>query len=385
MTRSRLIPIRTHSAVRLTGALLALAVAPPRRYAARLCHHRGADRHGSRRADSARHDRHPQRADRSGRRRRRAAGRRQRDRGAGTDGLSRAHRHGDDARRRCCAAGAARHDPAPPRRPSGGSAATILRPQLEAADARAGRCAGTGASGASRHHERARDASRQVCSRARARSSTSSRPADDPQIGARRRSAPRAAPSSGRRSRCTSRSAAAAAAAAATRCRCWASSRSSGRPSSTPSTSSSRQQHYERTKDRRRPSRLRAGARCHAAGARPARCQSRSRPTLSREILRALTMAKEFKLEPIITGAREADEVAADLKAQNARVISASTSRRARARWRPTPTRRSATLRERAQAPKTPAALEQGGRAVRVLVGRPSRSRATSSATPRAR
>ena len=32
-------------------------------------------------------------------------------------------------------------------------------------------------------------------------------------------------------------------------------------------------------------------------------------------------MAKEFNLDPVITGAREADQVVADLKARNARVI----------------------------------------------------------------
>ncbi|HXW08625.1 MAG TPA: hypothetical protein VD833_25565, partial [Vicinamibacterales bacterium] len=42
---------------------------------------------------------------------------------------------------------------------------------------------------------------------------------------------------------------------------------------------------------------------------------------LSREILRALEMAREFKLDPLITGAREADQVVADLKGQGARVI----------------------------------------------------------------
>src|SRR5262249_30673645 len=41
----------------------------------------------------------------------------------------------------------------------------------------------------------------------------------------------------------------------------------------------------------------------------------------TREILRALTMAKEFKLDSVITGGREADQVAADLKARGARVI----------------------------------------------------------------
>ena len=41
----------------------------------------------------------------------------------------------------------------------------------------------------------------------------------------------------------------------------------------------------------------------------------------AREILRALRMAKELKLDPIVTGARQAQDVTADLKAQNARVI----------------------------------------------------------------
>ena len=40
-----------------------------------------------------------------------------------------------------------------------------------------------------------------------------------------------------------------------------------------------------------------------------------------REILRALAMAKEFNLDPIVTGGIEADEAIADLKAANAKVI----------------------------------------------------------------
>jgi imidazolonepropionase-like amidohydrolase len=40
-----------------------------------------------------------------------------------------------------------------------------------------------------------------------------------------------------------------------------------------------------------------------------------------REILRALAMAKEFNLDPIVTGGLEADAAIADLKAANARVI----------------------------------------------------------------
>jgi len=82
---------------------------------------------------------------------------------------------------------------------------------------------------------------------------------------------------------------------------------------------------------------------------------------LSREILRALNMAKEFKLDPVITGAREADTVVADLKASGARVIY-NLDFPARPRNLPPdadePIRE---LRARAQAPKTPAALEQNG------------------------
>jgi imidazolonepropionase-like amidohydrolase len=82
---------------------------------------------------------------------------------------------------------------------------------------------------------------------------------------------------------------------------------------------------------------------------------------LSREILRALNMAKEFKLDPVITGAREADQVIADLKSQNARVIynlDYPSRSRALAPDADEPVR---DLRARAQAPKTPAALEKGG------------------------
>lgn len=82
---------------------------------------------------------------------------------------------------------------------------------------------------------------------------------------------------------------------------------------------------------------------------------------LAREILRSLNMAKEFKLDPVITGAREADQVIPDLKAQNARVIY-NLNFEARSRALPPdadePVRE---LRARAQAPKTPAALDKNG------------------------
>ncbi len=82
---------------------------------------------------------------------------------------------------------------------------------------------------------------------------------------------------------------------------------------------------------------------------------------LAREILRALNMAQEFKLDPVITGAREADQVANDLKARNARVIF-SLNYPARSRLlAPEADEPIRELRARAQAPKTPAALEKSG------------------------
>lgn len=82
---------------------------------------------------------------------------------------------------------------------------------------------------------------------------------------------------------------------------------------------------------------------------------------LAREILRALDMAQEFKLDPIITSAREADQIAADLKARNARVIY-SLNFPTRSRLLPPdadePLRE---LRTRAQAPRVPAALDKAG------------------------
>lgn len=82
---------------------------------------------------------------------------------------------------------------------------------------------------------------------------------------------------------------------------------------------------------------------------------------LSREIVRALDMAQEFKLDPIITGGREADQVAADLKARNARVIY-SLNFPVRPRTLPPdadePLRQ---LRARAHAPKVPLALDKAG------------------------
>ena len=80
-----------------------------------------------------------------------------------------------------------------------------------------------------------------------------------------------------------------------------------------------------------------------------------------RQILRALKMAKELKLDPIVTGSRHADEVAADLKSQNVRVVySLNYPVRARTLAADADEPVSA-LRDRAEAPKVPGALARAG------------------------
>jgi imidazolonepropionase-like amidohydrolase len=81
----------------------------------------------------------------------------------------------------------------------------------------------------------------------------------------------------------------------------------------------------------------------------------------AREILRALKMASEFKLDPIVTGAREADQVAADLKARNARVIVSLNYPIRPRQLAPDADESVRALRERSAAPKTAAALEKAG------------------------
>jgi len=81
----------------------------------------------------------------------------------------------------------------------------------------------------------------------------------------------------------------------------------------------------------------------------------------AREILRALDMAQEFKLNPMITGAREADQVTSELKARNVRVIY-NLNYPTRSRMLPPDADEPIeTLRARANAPKVPAALEKAG------------------------
>lgn len=81
----------------------------------------------------------------------------------------------------------------------------------------------------------------------------------------------------------------------------------------------------------------------------------------AREILRSLEIAKAFKLDPIITGAREADQVAADLKAANARVIVSLNFPTRPETLAPDADESLRTLRTRANAPKVPAALNAAG------------------------
>ena len=81
----------------------------------------------------------------------------------------------------------------------------------------------------------------------------------------------------------------------------------------------------------------------------------------AREILRSLDLAKEFKLDAMIYGGREADQVAADLKARSVRVIyNLNFPTRSRA-LAPDADEPIATLRARANAPKAPAALHKAG------------------------
>ena len=82
---------------------------------------------------------------------------------------------------------------------------------------------------------------------------------------------------------------------------------------------------------------------------------------LQREVLRALDMAREFKLSPIITGAIEAALAAAELKAAIAKVVfSVNYPSRSRA-LAPDAEEAARELRLRARAPKTPAALAAAG------------------------
>jgi imidazolonepropionase-like amidohydrolase len=85
------------------------------------------------------------------------------------------------------------------------------------------------------------------------------------------------------------------------------------------------------------------------------------RATTSREILRSLDMAKAFKLDPIITAARQVEDITADLKAANARVIYRLNFPTRRPSLAPDADESLSVLRDRANAPKGPAALDKAG------------------------
>ena len=85
------------------------------------------------------------------------------------------------------------------------------------------------------------------------------------------------------------------------------------------------------------------------------------RATTEREILRSLDMAKAFKLDPIITAARQVEDITADLKAANARVIYSLNFPTRRPSLAPDADESLSVLRDRANAPKGPAALDKAG------------------------
>jgi imidazolonepropionase-like amidohydrolase len=81
----------------------------------------------------------------------------------------------------------------------------------------------------------------------------------------------------------------------------------------------------------------------------------------AREILRALQMARAFNMTPVITNAREADQVASALLDANARVIVSLNYPTRLPSLAPDADEPLSALRARANAPKTPAALHAAG------------------------
>jgi len=81
----------------------------------------------------------------------------------------------------------------------------------------------------------------------------------------------------------------------------------------------------------------------------------------AREIARVLRLAKELNLRPIVTGARRADEMAAELKAANTPVIYSLNYPTRPRTLPPGADEPIATLRARANAPKIPGALAKAG------------------------
>jgi imidazolonepropionase-like amidohydrolase len=81
----------------------------------------------------------------------------------------------------------------------------------------------------------------------------------------------------------------------------------------------------------------------------------------TRDILRVLKLAKELHLEPIVTGGRGSTELAADLKAQNVRVIYSLNYPTRPRTLAPDADEPIETLRDRATAPKAPGQLAKAG------------------------
>jgi imidazolonepropionase-like amidohydrolase len=81
----------------------------------------------------------------------------------------------------------------------------------------------------------------------------------------------------------------------------------------------------------------------------------------AREILRALKLARELKLQPIVTGGREAATVAADLKNQGIRVVYSLNYPRRPRMLAPDADEPFQTLKTRADAPKVPGGLAKAG------------------------
>ena len=80
-----------------------------------------------------------------------------------------------------------------------------------------------------------------------------------------------------------------------------------------------------------------------------------------REIDRALDMTRAFKLQTIVSGGREADQLASDLKSANIKVIFNLRYPERLKSLAPDADEPLRTLRDRANAPKAPAALEKAG------------------------
>jgi imidazolonepropionase-like amidohydrolase len=81
----------------------------------------------------------------------------------------------------------------------------------------------------------------------------------------------------------------------------------------------------------------------------------------AREIRRALKLARDLKLTPVVTGGREAQEVADDLKSQNVRVIYSLNFPVRPRTLSPDADEPIETLRVRANAPKVPGELARAG------------------------